>query len=384
MSKLDIKRIAAVGCAAALMSSLSACGQNTTWGVEIDGSQVPAGVFIAYLQNAYYSAQSKLSEQTASSEETAVSGEEETTTTPALFESLIDGISSKQWIYNEATASMQEYVAVNNKFEEYGLAVSDDDKKIVDLYCEQYWDYYGDYYTEMGISRESFSAMQLNSTKRDLLFEHLYSEGGEKAVSADEIKAYLSENYALISYVDIELKDEEGNLLKSEGKAERMAAAEAYAERLRSGENESAEENDEADEDTTADDTTAEDTTAAEDAEEVSEEEKFDAAIESNKQVINKESTVPSADAVNEVFSTMANGEVKILESADGEHYYIVMKYDILENDEYYESAKESLLYEMKSDEYDELVKAWTESQTVTKNQEAYDRYDPEKIFAAK
>ena len=182
MTKLNIKKIAALGCAAAMVSSLTACGEKTTWGAVIDGVQIPAGVFIYYLDTANYEAQQKLNEQTDTSADLSPEGaaaqSSETVTLP-LYSSQIDGVDSKQWIYDRATELMQEYAAVEAKFDEYGLTLSDDDKQSAQVYLDQIWDYAGDYYTSMGVSENSYKSIFLNSSKKQKLFETIYSEGGE-------------------------------------------------------------------------------------------------------------------------------------------------------------------------------------------------------------
>ena len=460
MTKLNIKKIAALGCAAAMVSSLTACGEKTTWGAVIDGVQIPAGVFIYYLDTANYEAQQKLNEQTDTSADLSPEGaaaqSSETVTLP-LYSSQIDGVDSKQWIYDRATELMQEYAAVEAKFDEYGLTLSDDDKQSAQVYLDQIWDYAGDYYTSMGVSENSYKSIFLNSSKKQKLFETIYSEGGERAVSDDEIKTYLDENYALINYIDVELKDGEGNLLKSDGKAERMEMLNSYIERYNNGEDfdelnaeyvtyyenlkKAAEEAAAAAEAANADETAAENTaeTTAEvsqspaeaalpsDDEEVTDEtsetetstetevsEDTEAAeettapdeavsetetsaaettaadaqttqvgtVESNMTVIEKaDRTVPCADVANKVFDEMNKGDIQIIETADGEHYYLVVKLDILEDDEYFTTARASLLSEMKSDDFDGMVSEWTAAQTVEKNADSYKRYDPEKMF---
>lgn len=480
MTKLNIKKIAALGCAAAMLGSLTACGEKTTWGAVIDGVQIPAGVFIYYLDTANYEAQQKLNEQTDTSSDLSPEGaaaqSSETVTLP-LYSSQIDGVDSKQWIYDRATELMHEYAAVEAKFDEYGLTLSDDDKQSAQVYLDQIWDYAGDYYTSMGVSENSYKSIFLNSSKKQKLFETIYSEGGERAVSDDEIKTYLDENYALINYIDVELKDGEGNLLKSDGKAERMEMLNSYIERYNNGEDfdelnaeyvtyyenlkKAAEEaaaaaeekaaaeeaaiaakaeaavkeaataeeaaaaaeaeaaakeaaaaaeaalpsddeevTDETSETETSTETeVSEDTEAAEETtapdEAVSESETSAAettaadaqttqvgTVESNMTVIEKaDRTVPCADVANKVFDEMNKGDIQIIETADGEHYYLVVKLDILEDDEYFTTARASLLSEMKSDDFDGMVSEWTAAQTVEKNADSYKRYDPEKMF---
>ena len=461
MARFNIKKITAVAAAAAVMSSMTACGENTTWGATIDGSDIPAGIFIYYLQSAYYSAQSKLNEENSASSD-AVASADGTTTTAAVFSSQIDGKDAKTWIYDEATKSMQEYAAIEAKFTELGLTISADEKDAAKVYCDQTWDYAGEYYTKMGISEKSFTSLYLNSQKRDKVFKTIYSEGGEYAVSDDEIKTYLDENYAMINYIAMELKDGSGNLLKSDGKAEIMSMAESYVERYKNGEDfdalnaeytayydnlkaeaeaaaaedaanaaavdaetetftaevtpsdaeaaleynadeitdsaEIAEEapevstEDTADADETADtaeETAEADITTEEAAEttgtsaDASAEETTDSGeqISSNKTVIEKSGTTPDSAVVSKVFDEMQKGDIQIIESSDSETYYIVLKMDVLETDEYFLSAKDSLLYEMKSEDFDALITQWTEAQNVVKNQDAYKRYDPKKLF---
>lgn len=458
MARFNIKKITAVAAAAAVMSSMTACGENTTWGATIDGSDIPAGIFIYYLQSAYYSAQSKLNEENSASSD-AIASADGTTTTAAVFSSQIDGKDAKTWIYDEATKSMQEYAAIEAKFTELGLTITADEKDAAKVYCDQIWDYAGEYYTKMGISEKSYTSLYLNSQKRDKVFKTIYSEGSEYAVSDDEIKTYLDENYAMINYIAMELKDGSGNLLKSDGKAEMMSMAESYVERYKNGEdfdalnaeytayydnlkataaeeaaNAAADEaetetstaevtpsdaeaalDDNADEITdsaeTAEDATeapTEDTAEAEEtadtAEETAEadsstteeaadttetstdasaEETTDSGeqISSNKTVIEKSGTTPDSAVVSKVFDEMQKGDIQIIESSDSETYYIVLKMDVLETDEYFLSAKDSLLYEMKSEDFDALITQWTEAQNVVKNQDAYKRYDPKKLF---
>ncbi len=457
MARFNIKKITAVAAAAAVMSSMTACGENTTWCATIDGSDIPAGIFIYYLQSAYYSAQSKLNEENSASSD-AVASADGTTTTAAVFSSQIDGKDAKTWIYDEATKSMQEYAAIEAKFTELGLTITADEKDAAKVYCDQTWDYAGEYYTKMGISEKSFTSLYLNSQKRDKVFKTIYSEGGEYAVSDDEIKTYLDENYAMINYIAMELKDGSGNLLKSDGKAEIMSMAESYVERYKNGEDfdalnaeytayydnlkaeaeaAAAEEAanaaaDEAETETSTAEVTPSDAEAAlednadeitdsaetaEDATEVSTEDTAEAdetadtaeetaeaditteeaaettetsaeettdsgeQISSNKTVIEKSGTTPDSAVVSKVFDEMQKGDIQIIESSDSEKYYIVLKMDVLETDEYFLSAKDSLLYEMKSEDFDALITQWTEAQNVVKNQDAYKRYDPKKLF---
>jgi len=435
----NIKRTVAGVTALMMALSLSACGKDSTWAATSNGEQVPAGMYIFYLQSAYYDAVNQLEA-------------DEDGNTPDVFTQEFDGVDAKTWIQNEATNDLKRYCAIEQKCDEYGITLESTDTEAAELYVEQLWEYYGSYYEEEGISMDSYLKLYLNSLKSSMLFEALYSEGGDYAVSDDELKTYLDENYAMINYIEVELRDGEGNLLKSDGKDERRELEQEYIDRYNNGEDfdllnadytawydnliaeaeaaaaeaEAAEEETDAaletaeveesdaqtspdeDEDQVTEDTaersetedideepaeteeTAEEE-AAEESEEASEAEAADTEeltedtseeeteVESNLQVIAKSGTTPTAAVVTAVFDEMEKGEIRIVEGDEVD--YIVVKLDVLETDEYYLTAKESLLSEMKWDEYDALVDQWAGEIDFQRNQKAYDRYDPEKLF---
>ena len=496
--KLTVKKCAAAALAVTMCAQFTACGKDSIYSAEIDGVQVPAGVYIYYLQTAYYDAQDKVGEDTAETDsvaDAAAAQTEATTTTADMFYAQsIEGKNVKDWIIDTATDYCRTQVAIDKKFDEYGLALTDEEEQEAEMYCSQMWEYGGSYFTELGIGESSYRSIYMNNEKRSKLFEKLYSAGGEYAVSDDDLKAHLAENFALINYIDIELRDGEGNLLKSDGKAERMAMAQEYVDRYNAGEDldalnseyqafydglkaqaeaaaaenaqtETADDSeggavfnftedavsdndsdggavfnftedtvsenngrpaadevgeeataeteaetsaDEAGEETTAEtaaegsDTEEEQTTAiSEEAEAETTAEETTAAAEtaddtvgditldtsaattysSNLTAIEKDGTTPNAQIVNEAFNNMAIGDCKILESEDGEHIYVVVKLDILDDESYFEASRQSLLYDMREDDFDALIDTWKESQTVIRNEAAVKRYDPQKIF---
>ena len=240
----NFKKISAVALCSAMALSLGACGNNiagpdTTYAAVIDGYKVPAGVFIAmqmssYYDAAYYTEPADESEGTTASAETAetTASETEATTTTAFTDKVIEDKPVREWINDEATKSMQEFVAVENKFDELGLSFEDNEKEKTKIYLDSIWEYYGENYENAGISEDSQLLIMLNSTKKNMIFDHYYAQGGQDEISEADIRAYLDENNKRINYIKMELKDGEGNLLKSEGKDEIKAMAEDYIERI--------------------------------------------------------------------------------------------------------------------------------------------------------
>ena len=453
MSQISyIKRTAAAVSALALMLSAAGCGEDTMYSASFNGTDIPAGIYIYGLFSSYYEAQSHMTE-----------------TDTDVFAITVEDKNAADWMTDKAKDSVREYAAVEQKFSEYGLSLSSDEISNTKANVDAIWEYYGSIYENYGISSASVVKVYENGLKADKLFDVVYGEGGERYVSDDEIKAYLKENYALINYIDMKLVDGDENLLKSDGKAERMAMAKEYVERIKNGEDfdsvaleyhnyfislpktetAAGDENSEILTDDTdavhkeiftdTDEVSESSEEVSETSDEVSEtsdeysqaeavpsdasaegeeedsgvwadeadiaaepeEDTGDADIEgadaldfgdlsdhveeyslddftSNRKVVKIDSKVPDETVEQKVFNEMSDGDIVIIE--EDEHYYIVQKYDILEDESYYASAKDSLLHEMKDEDYKELTKSWTDSVSVTFNDKAIKRYLPTKF----
>ncbi len=388
----NFKKISITALCSVAAFSLTACGNNlagadTTYGAVIDDYKVPAGVFIAMQMDAYYEATNFIeptndeskdtlsvesAEETASSEGTAET--EETTTTP-FTDKVIEDMPVREWVNNEATKKMQEYVAIENKFEEYGLAFEDNEKEKNSIYLDSLWEYYGEYYEGLGISENSQLLVMLNSTKRDMVFDYIYGNGGEKEISEVDIRSYLEENNKRINYIEMVLKDGEGNLLKSDEKTEIKKMAEGYIERIKNGEDFSdvskeysdyydklvVNATESSDENSTSDDT-------AETA----------SSYIDNETVISKDGSTPSSMVIEKAFEANT-GDIFLVE--EDEVYYVVAVLDLYADEDYYTENEKTARHALKDDEFDETVTSWTDSQSVEKNDAAYKRYKIEKFM---
>ena len=88
-----------------------------------------------------------------------------------------------------------EYVAVNTKLSEYGLTLSTSEKRSASNNLEDLWHVFSGYYEKLGVSKQTLMKIEAADTSRNRLFYYIYDEGGEKAVSEDDIKKYYNENY---------------------------------------------------------------------------------------------------------------------------------------------------------------------------------------------
>ena len=385
----NFKKMSAVALCSAMALSLGACGNNiagpdTTYAAVIDGYKVPAGVFIAMQMNSYYDA-AYYTEPTGENEETTASteaaettaSETEATTTTAFTDKVIEDKPVRDWINDEATKSMQEFVAVENKFDELGLSFEDNEKEKTKVYLDSIWEYYGSNYEDAGISENSQLLIMLKSTKKNKIFDYYYAEGGQDEISEADIRAYLDENNKRINYIKMELKDGEGNLLKSEGKDEIKKMAEDYIKRIKGGEDFAAVSKEYSD---YYDKLTADAAESADDgaADESADAEETESSYTDNETVISKDGTSPSEAVVTKAFESKV-GDVFLVE--EDEVYYVVTVLDLYADENYYSDNESVVRHELKDDEFDQTVDSWTETQNVELNEAAYKRYKIEKFL---
>jgi hypothetical protein len=364
-------KIAAVFSAAIML--ITACGADTRFAATINGNEIPAGVYIYKEMVAFYDAY-------------GLQTEEDIAAGLPLLESTIEGVPARQWISDETIKSIREYAAINEKFVEFGLSYDLDEygmpmDELIAQSIDRNWDEGdSDMLYPLGISKESYEQIQLNSQKYYELFDYYYGEGGQFAVSEEEIKKYLTDNFARINYIEMDLKDGEGNLLKSDGKAERMAMAEGYITRAKNGEEFTeilGEYTDWYDNLTgaaaTVDITGAAEATNPEDE-----------VPPTNEMVIEKENgMLPSQEVIDKVFEIQAQNptltpQYFIVEAINGEKYWVVELSDLFSDVTFYDLNKQATITELKTEEFDDRVELWTREQTVVINEKAVERYKPD------
>ena len=449
----NAKRLLAGAAAIACAVSLSSCGADTKWAARSGDTELSAGIYIYNLLNEYYAAMDHM-----------------TDTDTDVLNITIDEKPSREWILEKTKEDLKKYIAVENKFTELGLELSDDDKSTVDYVVNQMWPVYGEMMENYGIGEQSYRDCYINSMKNDEIFLKYYGEDGITPVSDDDIKQYMTDNYARVNYIALNLKDADGNLLKSDGKADVMKMAEEYLSRAEDGEDFDAlieeyntywkdytsqnkvsvgddasgiegqiigfedadgntitlpesemtvsegeqnaespeeeesvnngdeetetetetEETEEETEETAAEETTAE--TEVSETKTAVDETEAEASVSdgetaesteptSHETVIKKGSNSPSVKFNDTVFNDYGDSEFRIIE--DDEVYYVVRKTDLFSDESYFDTNKNSVLYEMKSDEFSAMTDEWAAAVELTMNDAAVKRYKPDKFASS-
>lgn len=123
----------------------------------------------------------------------------------------MDGVTVSQKVTEEAKKGLDEYIAIEQKFSEMGLTMSELDKASVEQTAEQYWTGFRleETYTANGVSRESFILAQENMVKKSMIFNAIYGEGGTDPVPEEELKTKFSTDYAKILLIPVSINPAE-------------------------------------------------------------------------------------------------------------------------------------------------------------------------------
>lgn len=115
-----------------------------------------------------------------------------------------DSITENECI-EQATGECLKYAAVNTQFSKTGKTLSLDEKAEISKEVNSLWRLYGDYYTEIGISKDTyFKIKQYEACKENLRFS-LYDTNGTNPINEEYIKQYFATNYVGIKYFYQEL-----------------------------------------------------------------------------------------------------------------------------------------------------------------------------------
>ncbi len=348
--------------AALLLAVLTAFGATScstadqSWSVEKDGERLPVGVYVYNFYSAIAAAQQQ----------------EGVDSSVSLLEQQIDGQPAEDWIRDEAMRYTKEYFYLRDQLDALGASLTDEEKAQGKSNAAAAWGYIPASVKKY-VSQESFEiAYGEANMMYTKLFNTIYGEGGEKAVSDDELRAYFEETYYDFDYIFSSLAyktsgeltgDEEDTTMTEEETAARRELFEGYAEKINAGE------------------MTMEE--AAEDFKTVisSEDEQLSNQLVDGEYI---NSSFPSEIKTN--LDEMQNGEVRCFEVTGlSKGIVVVRKNNVADSADDYigqEGNRQTLLSSMKSEEYLDMVKAGIESyEGVTFNDAAIATYHASEFY---
>ena len=224
-----LKRAAALLMSACTMLTCASCGENTATAMTVDGFDIRAGIYLYYVTTAYNDAIGVLRDGGETFE-----GVEETKDYKKILDKAnIDEITAEEWIKNKAEDYCVTFVAIERDFERLGLSLSGEQLAAINNSVSSSMVYYGDFFTKTGIGEQSIKDIVANSYKQQALWEAYYGADGSVGVDEQTLYDHYADNHLRMKWIEMPLTDGEGNMLKSDGKAEIEKMAEDYMSRLK-------------------------------------------------------------------------------------------------------------------------------------------------------
>lgn len=373
MKKMMKKLVAGVSACLLLVSALSGCySEDKAWAARRGDDTAPIGAYIYYLSNAYQEALTLVEDDTKS-----------------VFDQEIDGKDGAQWVKDRARESLKLMYYVDQRMEDLGLTLDEDDQSQIESLTGSQWSAYSASFDQYGIAQTSLErAYSQFIVEYQKVFEAVYGPGGEKEVSDDELREYYEGAYVDVDYFTCAYTkyNESGSTdtMTDDEKAEAAKEYQQYVTRIQNGEltmEEAAEEYQAArDEEAAA---------ASSSSSESSSSSSSSSSDDSNSNLASETVNLESSHYPEEMtakIQEMDENTVDFVDIPDSNMFVIIQKNPISEAcDEMLSDAEQrlSVLSELKNDEYTaDMEEGANALDDITFNDSVLDSYDPHMFFS--
>ena len=202
------KKAAAVIAAASIAVSLSACGSDLSWAAKVDKeTTVPIGLYIysqadtfrTYAQNRLLVTSTSLEKQTVN-----VSDSDKKAT---------------EYLDTQAIKAVKSYAGALLLAKEMKIELTEDEIASAESNAKTAYDTDKEVYEKNGVAQSSITEYYKNLTLKNNLFTAVYGKDGTNPVSDKELKEYIKDNYATISYIQQYYLNEDGSAMSEDAKA---------------------------------------------------------------------------------------------------------------------------------------------------------------------
>ena len=203
-----MKKAAACVAAISLALSLTACGTDVSWAAKIDkDTTVPIGMYIysqavnfrTYAQNGLLTTSTELEKQTVK-----VSDSDRKAT---------------DYLDEEAVKTIKSYTGACILAKEMKQELSAEEISSAESSAKEQYDTDKEVYEKNGIAQSSIVEYYKNMALQNKLFNAIYGKKGTNPISDKELKQYIKENYATISYIQQYYYNEDGSMMSASDKA---------------------------------------------------------------------------------------------------------------------------------------------------------------------
>lgn len=203
-----------------MVVSLAACSLTTQQSYKTDDTELSMGVYIYNLYSAYNQAQGFAQKSDLyDSEEGTYDGKKSFLQMEITDDDDVTA-TADEWIKEKADEYTRNILAVYHEFNELGCTIDEATEEGYKAQAKEYWDYgpYYQYYGEqylspyseifepIGVSYDSFYiASFYTSAMQDKVFDALYKPEGKEAVSDEDLTDFFTENYLSYRYFSVNL-----------------------------------------------------------------------------------------------------------------------------------------------------------------------------------
>lgn len=328
-----IKNLTVACLSLVLIFSTTGCS-DLTWSVKTDDNTLPIGIYIYFMSSAYSEAYYKVEDH---------SGD--------ILSQTIEDKNASDWIKDTALDSCKNLIAVEKLLKDANSSLTEDELATANVTTSAQWNQYGKTYENFGISKESFNrASSIYNQEYLKLFNLTYGPGGTKAVSDEELKSFFTENYANYSYISKSFVNDNSEQISDEEKSEVERKFNSYLDSLNNGST----------------------------IEKIAEKYKADYSLDNNPLITNVSRLNGTSSLPEEVLNAlkdMESNSSRVLVTDNT--CYLINKGDINDSIDKLQSERDSLLSDMKSDEFLNVIKECSDSLNINVNQKAINKYQP-------
>ena len=355
----NIKRLIAVVITAVMALSFTACHKKNEIAVSAGDVEFTSAYYMCALINADAEAKSKVQE--------SLTEEESSADEIDYYSKEIDGKKYEEWVKDQAIASLKEIAAYKLLCKENEVELSDEMATNAEQYASYYWSSYGYsyYYEPNGVSEETYTKFMKDSYYSEAYFNHLYDEGGEKAISAEDVKNEIHSQFVIADILEASYatdatdEDKESLKTKLDGYVTALKDGSKTFKDVYNDYNEITE-----DESNNTDTDTDSETSEPKD---------------SYAQVLGGEDTVYASDYYDKA-KEMETGAIELIEMDDNAGYVLIVKQDITADDYYLEALDSSGRHLIADEEFEKLIDDYEATFELDVSKYAINRFKVKKI----
>ncbi len=348
-----IKKLAALILVAVLALTVCACHPKDEVAVKINGVEFTSAYYMCALLEADAEARSKVDE--------AMSGETSTTTEIDYISKKVDGKDYSTWVKNRAIEILKTVAAYKLLCKENGLKFTAEETAEIKASAESNWAYSGLLYEPNGVSLATYTQYEMDLNSSELYFKHLYAKEGKEAVTNDEITKYATENLALADILSTTFTGSDGKALSEDEIQKLRDKYNGYVKALQDGSK-------------TFDQIYHEDS-----GKEATEDEKKAESKNPHSTILGTEETGATTENY-ETVKAMTVGEVKLVEKEENGGLTILVKRDLISDEEIMENIDNSLRHLLRDEDFEKVIKDYEKTLKVETVKYAVNRFKVKKI----